>query len=506
MAEKKGNHSEFTFLNNPSTESDELLCKIHQKEIVFFCRCHDRLLCMVCNRLDHAKCKGQIIEITVAAQKVKTSTAMAKLEQDISDLLQNIKEGLQIQKNNLLSLQEGEETIQKEVQNVLVRIYQQQESLLCELKTRNAKVKQTEQDLLQQESRICKLQKKVSTIKQSGTDTQIFIEMKLAEENAFREKNSFLEESNNIKYKIGFQVNPLFSLMEYTLGEIKLMSKLRSYSASSTQEAQIELPMAQDITKNVLKCEHTFNIHPSKHLMELYGCVILPNKHAVFIDSSNKRLVIHHENGAYLKDVPLIEKPFYITAVGMDEVAVSYSSRLISIINIKTKQSESKLRKYIENYSRGICYDEGKLYFVDHNVGIKEVSIDKEVVRKIQVDLAGMGNIAVYKNRIYYTADHNNKLYCCDTSGKQIWMISDERLKAKQNSAPIAVDNDGNIFVAGPDTGVVIMISYDGKHQKVLVDKTDAIRHPRGLFYDKQHKKLLLCYKKNGLAHLFRLQ
>ncbi|CAC5396624.1 unnamed protein product [Mytilus coruscus] len=462
---------------------------------------------MVCNRLDHAKCKGQIIEITVAAQKVKTSTAMAKLEQDTSDLLQNVKEGLQIQIHNLASLQEGEKTIRMEIQKIIERIYQEQESLLCELKIRSKKVKQAEQDLLQQETRICKLQKNISTIKQSGSDTYIFIKMKLAEENAFRERKSFLKESNNIKYKIGFQVNPLYSLMENTLGEIKFTSKSRSYSASSTQEAQIELPMAQDITKTVLKCECTFNIHSSKHLMELYGCVLLPNQHAVFIDSSNKRLVIHHENGSYLKDLPLPEKPFYITAVGSDEVAVSYSSsRMISIINIKTIQSDSKLTKYIDNCSRGICYDDGKVYFVDHDVGIKEVSIDKEVVRKIPVYLAGMGNIAVYKNRLYYTADHNNKLYCCDKSGKQIWTLSDNRLKAKKNSAPIAVDNYGNTFVAGPDTGVVIMITYDGKHQKVLIDETNAIRHPRGLFYDKQHKKLLLCYKKCGLAHLFHLQ
>lgn len=505
MAEKRGNHSESTFLNNPSTESDELLCKIHQKEIVFFCRCHDKLLCMVCNRLDHLKCKDQIFEIAVAAQKVKTSTAMGKLELDILDLLQTVKDSLQIQKHNLSSLQEVEKTIRKEVQKIIERIYIQQESFLCELKTRNDKVKQAEQDLLQQELRICKIQERLFALKRSGTDKQFFIEMKMAEENAFKERNSFLEESN-MKYKIGFQINPFFSSADNTLGEIKFMSKLRSYSTSSLHEAQIERPIDSDITKNVLKIERTFNIHQAKHLMELYGCVILPNKNVVFIDSSNKRLVIHHENGTYLKELPLDEKPFYITAVGMDEVAVSFSPRLIRIINIKTNQFESKLTKYIENYSRGICYDDGKLYFVDHDVGIKEVSIDKEVVRKIHVDIAGIGNIAVYKKRIYYTADHNNKLYCSDTSGKQIWTISDDRLKAKKNSAPIAVDNDGNIFVAGPDTGVVIIISHDGKHQKVLIDEVNAIRHPRGLFYDKHHKKLLLCYKKNGLAHLFRLQ
>ncbi|VDI08446.1 Hypothetical predicted protein [Mytilus galloprovincialis] len=505
MAEKRGHHSESTFLNNPLTESDELLCKIHQKEIVFFCRCHDKLLCMVCYRLDHSKCKDQIFEIEVAAQKVKTSAAMGKLELDILDLLQNVKDSLQIQKHNLSSFQEVEKTIRKEVQKIIERIYQQQESFLCVLKTRNDKVKQAEQDLLQQESRICKLQERISGLKRSGTDKQLFIEMKMAEENAFKERNSFLEESN-MKYKIGFQINPFFSSADNTLGEIKFMSTLRSYSTSSSQEAQIELPIGSDITKNVLKVERNFNIHPAKHLMELYGCVILPNTNVVFIDSSNKRLVIHHENGTYLKELLIPGKPFYITAAGMDEVAVSFSPRLISIINIKTNQFESKLTKYIENYSRGICYDDGKLYFVDHDVGIKEVSIDKEVVRKIHVDIAGIGNIAVYKNRIYYTADHNNKLYCCDTLGKQIWTISDDRLKAKKNSAPLAVDNDGNIFAAGPDSGVVIMISHDSKQTEVLIDEVNAIRHPRGLFYDKHHKKLLLCYKKNGLAHLFRLQ
>ncbi|XP_063440236.1 uncharacterized protein LOC134721286 [Mytilus trossulus] len=504
MAEKREPHIESSFVNNPSTESDEILCKIHQKEIVFFCRCHDKLLCVVCNRLDHSKCKDQIFEIEIAAQKVKTSTAMAKLELDILDVLQNVKEGIQIQKHNLSSLQEVEKTIRKEVQKIIEQIHQEQESLLCELESRNEKVKQAEQDLLQQESRICKLQKRLSTIKQSGTDKHVFIEMKMAEENAFKERNSFMEESN-MKYKIGFQINPFFSSAENILGEIKFISKFRSYSTSSSHEAQIELPMAPDINKNVLKCEHDFNIHSSKHLMELYGCVLLPNKLAVFIDSSNKRLVIHHENGAYFKDLPLTEKPFYITAVGMDEVAVSYSSKLISIVNIKTSK-ELRLTRYIEHYSRGICYADGKLYFVDYGVGIKEVSIDKEVARKIHVDIAGIGNIAVYKKRIYYTADHNNKVYCCDTSGKQIWTISDDRLKAKKNSAPLAVDNDGNIFVAGPDSGVVIMISHDSKKTEVLINEINAIQHPRGLFYDKHHKKLLLCYKKNGMAHLFRLQ
>ncbi|CAG2248343.1 unnamed protein product [Mytilus edulis] len=175
MAEKKEHHSESTFVNNSSAESDDLLCKIHQKEIVFFCRCHDKLLCMVCNRLDHSKCKDQIFEIEVAAQKVKTSTAMGKLELDILDLLQNVKDSLQIQKHNLSSLQEVEKTIRKEVQKIIERIYQQQESLLCELESRNKKVKQVEHDLLQQESIICKLQERLSTIKQSGTDKQFLL-------------------------------------------------------------------------------------------------------------------------------------------------------------------------------------------------------------------------------------------------------------------------------------------------------------------------------------------
>jgi hypothetical protein len=71
---------------------------------------------------------------------------------------------------------------------------------------------------------------------------------------------------------------------------------------------------------------------------------------------------------------------------------------------------------------------------------------------------------------------------CCDINGTTLWTFTDTSVSKDQRS--IAVDDYGNVYVVGPRSANVIVISPDGKKHKQLLSKTDRLDNPWALHYD----------------------
>lgn len=57
----------------------------------------------------------------------------------------------------------------------------------------------------------------------------------------------------------------------------------------------------------------------------------------------------------------------------------------------------------------------------------------------------------------------------------------------------IAVDNNGNVYVAGCISSNVIIISSDGKHHKQILTKDDGLIFPSAIILDTGNRKLLIA-------------
>jgi outer membrane protein assembly factor BamB len=90
-----------------------------------------------------------------------------------------------------------------------------------------------------------------------------------------------------------------------------------------------------------------------------------------------------------------------------------------------------------------------------------------------------------------YKLFHTSKtgtVTCCDMNGKEIWRFEDTSFLRSPRS--VVVDNHGFVFVAGEQSGNIVVISPDGNSAKEVYQ----ISVPRAMCYVKNENKILVCH------------
>jgi DNA-binding beta-propeller fold protein YncE len=90
-------------------------------------------------------------------------------------------------------------------------------------------------------------------------------------------------------------------------------------------------------------------------------------------------------------------------------------------------------------------------------------------------------------NKLVYTSK-TGTVTCCDLNGKDIWRFEDTSLLRSPRC--VVVDNHGFVFVAGEQSGNIVVISPDGNATKEVYQ----ISSPRAMCYDKNENKILVCH------------
>jgi DNA-binding beta-propeller fold protein YncE len=99
----------------------------------------------------------------------------------------------------------------------------------------------------------------------------------------------------------------------------------------------------------------------------------------------------------------------------------------------------------------------------------------------------------------YVSCDRNKLVYTCgtktvvrfDMNGKEIWRFQDTSVLRSPRG--VVVDNHGFVFVAGEESGNIVVISPDGNSSK----EVSQISNPIAMCYDKKENKILVCHTDN---------
>lgn len=81
-------------------------------------------------------------------------------------------------------------------------------------------------------------------------------------------------------------------------------------------------------------------------------------------------------------------------------------------------------------------------------------------------------------------------LTCRLYSGTLVWEFRDESILDRPQG--ITVDNNGNVFVAGENSSIVLVLSPDCKQCIEILDEEDGIDRPIVICFSKQRNQLLL--------------
>ena len=151
-----------------------------------------------------------------------------------------------------------------------------------------------------------------------------------------------------------------------------------------------------------------------------------------------------------------------------------------------------------------MTFKDGTLICCVQYKGIRTISLEDESVTSI-VDcyLPGFSYVTTYGDNIYFTGDlGSNTVTCCDIKGNVQCKFEDRSVP--RGSRGITEDEYGNVFVAGNCTNNVVVISSDGRHNRIILNKENGLNHPLILHYDRTTTELLVS-NFNETAFLFKV-
>jgi hypothetical protein len=258
------------------------------------------------------------------------------------------------------------------------------------------------------------------------------------------------------------------------------------------EKAQIEGQLTRtsdNINLNFLK---EIQVRTGNQSNKLTGCSILYNGEIIFseynVHSHTNRVTLNNSNGNYIHTIWALNRnsgPIYdITSIDTNTIAVS-RDKVILFFDFDTHNIVHTIHHDDPCY--GITHCDSKLYYCHEKDGIRRFDLEtKSDQLLVPTDIGQFSYITCDGNKLLYTSN-TQTVSCCAMNGQQIWSFEDTSLLRSPRG--VVVDNEGFVFVAGEQSGNIVVISPDGDAAKEVYQ----ISSPRAMCYDERVNEILVC-------------
>lgn len=339
-------------------------------------------------------------------------------------------------------------------------------------------------------------------MKRFKSDLKVFLGTHQLNTKILEKMGSLKEEINDsTNNRIAIEIHPMInSLMKEVkrFGVIKVTETKAGLELKDTKvdQAQIQIHgTLQDICNISLQLKQKFDLkQPTKSIT---GCIVLPDNRIIIADYfGSGKLIEYNIDGNNIREIPVSDEPYDLTAVATDRIAVTYGSfQYLDIINRNNDNERKKVP--CGSYCWGISYQDQRLYVFVNGRGIVVMDLNGEKFSTIDTNLSSVYYIATTNDRIYYTDQGNNTVHCCSINGQDIWVFKVQSISQPRG---ISVDYEQNVFVSCESSNNLTLIHHDGKGSKVLLTDQDELDKPGAVYYCKEKKIVCLGYKKGSVA------
>jgi hypothetical protein len=473
----------------------------------------------MCIKDDHRHCQElrPILEVT---ENAKASTAIVHIERDLedidaafekmkSDITNNITE-IDQQKRKFFSdisdmrksfndhLDKIEKQTVEEMVSVEKKLQVQLKNVLVSMEA-----KRTDFDHIRQD---------VNKVKKYASDLQTFIGV------------------NEMTSVVDGEVKKQKGALNYDLYELKLdfSSELESFvkdvskfgvvyatenhcSTSLVKESELQAQIPQDSKLGVtpqLTRKTTVNFQIQvKGRVGIAGCDILPDGKLLFVEQENKRLLMFSNNGNYEKEIVQFSGlPYEVSYTGENIVAVTiYDKHKVVFVNVFTNTIINTVDIHHACFGTDFILNRLAirtigLYTSSH---IEYLDLKGNVIDRVNIPGGRSSTrISLRDDTIKCTDWKANTIDCYTLTGQHIWAFKDENVL--REPLGIALDKNGNVYVAGNKTNNVVVLSPDGKNCRAILTKRDGLNKPYSLRINIDRSELLVCNRR-GPAFLFSL-
>ena len=183
-----------------------------------------------------------------------------------------------------------------------------------------------------------------------------------------------------------------------------------------------------------------------------------------------------------------------------NKAVVSFTNKKIQFINLQTFIQDDKLITIpnstaiygISSTSDNIIVgDEGMIHCLD---------IEGTYLRTITLST---GSIAHYisignNNQIYYTT--RSSINCVNWDGTELFSY---KIPNEDDHMKIAIDRNGNIYVAGYKTNTIQRLHANGTVDRVVLNEEDGVKRPLSICFNKSCCKLYIANGNLRVVHVY---
>lgn len=240
-----------------------------------------------------------------------------------------------------------------------------------------------------------------------------------------------------------------------------------------------------------MKLTKTFTVENRRQIVS--GCAVMYDDRIVNADYYGcKKLKLY--GGTHASDeISTLGAPFDVEAVNSADIAVSFPTGKLEMINIETRTVLSQ--RVLSNNCWGISFKNNNInvYAVVDTIGIVVVDLSGNISNKIDVNVRNASYMAASLDRIFFTYRESNTFIVALSKGKksgflnvkqsfdlQAWLPTPNRTSSSLDDSPT--------------------IHNQGTASQTLLNSDDGLYRPQAVCYQEQMRMMSLGYKDSGVA------
>lgn len=485
-------------------------------KVVSWCSTHEISICMVCFKLDHAKCKG-VEPLEEAIKSTNSKAELKSLRQRVEETRNIFKRLVKDRNHNIDALENQKDVLKADVKTFKERIYQHLERLEYRLEKEidlaldRHKHKLEDQifEYNQRDGTLASLYNDLIHINEDSTENHTILFLKEANV-VQRKEEEFLKgdvgslKNINLQLKMDETVRKVVDVP--TIANVKMVESyptnppdLQSLSKDDKQSESMLIKVEESVKEyNMDKFKFVFerdiDIKPTFStnalVPEVTGGMILPDGRLFVVDKVNKRLLGYTAKGQLAKETFMEYEPYAMTYLDVNRFYLTVPSQLcIEIRDYGALQFSERID--IKHHVSGISSYEDTIAVVCENFGIALLDHTGAMVNKIPMKGNKEGPLHFLGKTICYAESKKGTIHVLSVSGEVKFTSTVKGLGYVQG---IAVLRDSSFLVSrsSPGNKVTWHFSPDG-HQQALREEFESFKSPRSITYEKKLKKLFVA-------------
>ncbi|XP_060568485.1 E3 ubiquitin-protein ligase TRIM71-like [Ruditapes philippinarum] len=489
-------------------------CTKHTKEkIKFYCHDHNTLICSICVTLEHTPTSCNVDYIPDISGEILDSTEFKETLKDIhklteeccqitKDMKQRVAKSTTSLKDSIAEI----EKFRKEINKRLDELEKEVKDTATTIQHDNSKKLKTTETTCDNINR--SLQASADTLKHLNTNKktdQLFTELKTAQQQILHNENltkkllttndvdEYTFEPNHAIKKLIKNEKSLGALRKKAIKQpaqskntatvpmkmtssrninVKTSSDTKELKQPAQSKNKAALPMKMSTSRNI-------DVKTSSDTEECHisGLIVFSQNQVFVADNNNKSIKMIDINSEEIKQLKLESKPWDITIVTRDTLAVTLTyTDTIQFISFSSNSLSLKNKLKVSGWCHGISHHQGKLALTFLSPAKLQI-MDLKGNMKITVEKDSNGDSIFIQP--WYVTTNSHSIYVSDTyKCEVIWFNWQGEMIGRKVDIElprgISLLDDGSFFVSDYKGNCIYRVSGDCKDRTTILKDVEC--------------------------------